>query len=168
MISDVLQYSNINNNLTAKETVCVAEVIDTIKENIEHSQNNIEITLTTDDFIPDVIGHRTQLYQLLQNLVNNGIKYQPIGAKPHIHIGTQDADSHWKFSVSDNGIGIEQKHLEKIFEIFRRLHSSSEYAGTGIGLSICKKVVENHHGKIWVESTKGKGSTFYFTLSKHA
>ena len=103
---------------------------------------------------------------MFQNLINNGLKYQKIDTEPHVHISVKDTDEHWTFMVQDNGIGMEERHLKKIFEVFQRLHRRSKYAGTGIGLSICKKVVERHGGTIWVESEKDVGSTFYFTLLK--
>lgn len=116
--------------------------------------------------LPSVQAVDSQLYQLFQNLINNGLKYQPAGRVPTIRIEAVDQGTHWQFSVADNGIGIPQRHQERIFEVFRRLHSSSQYPGTGIGLAICRKVVERHGGKIWVESQPDQGSTFRFTLAK--
>jgi len=113
-----------------------------------------------------VFGNKTQLYQLLQNLINNGLKYQKPNTKPHVHVGIEESAKQWKFFIKDNGIGMEERHLKKIFDVFLRLHRKDEYVGTGIGLSICKKIVERHGGEIWVDSKKGKGSTFYFTIIK--
>ena len=104
--------------------------------------------------------------QLLQNLIGNAIKFEG-GKTPEIHVGaTRDGDS-WVFSVKDNGIGIEPQYAERIFLIFQRLHGAGEYAGTGIGLAVCKKIVERHGGKIRLESEPGQGTTFYFTLPAH-
>jgi light-regulated signal transduction histidine kinase (bacteriophytochrome) len=103
------------------------------------------------------------LAQVFQNLIANGIKLQSEKA-PKIHLSAEKKENECVFSVKDNGIGIDPQYSEKIFEVFKRLHRKEEYPGTGIGLAICKKIVERHGGRIWVESELGKGATFYFTL----
>jgi PAS domain S-box-containing protein len=113
--------------------------------------------------LPDVIGDRSQLVQLIQNLIGNGLTYH--GNKPpRIHISAERGAEEWIFSVHDDGIGIDPKYYEQIFEIFKRLHDQKDYPGTGIGLAVCRRVVSRHGGKIWAKSEPGNGSTFYFTI----
>jgi PAS domain S-box-containing protein len=115
--------------------------------------------------LPIVNGLESQLQQVFQNLISNALKYHNHN-KPEINIGAKEKGSFWEFHVSDNGIGIDPKYFDKIFIIFQRLHDKNEYSGTGIGLAICKKIIEKHGGQIWLHSEVGKGSTFYFTLPK--
>jgi light-regulated signal transduction histidine kinase (bacteriophytochrome) len=117
----------------------------------------------THDPLPKVQGDRTQLIQLFQNLISNGIKFRREDT-PHIHIGVKRLADKWLFSIHDNGVGIEAQYTDRIFIIFQRLHSRAVHPGTGIGLSICKKIVERHGGNLWVESQPEQGSVFYFTL----
>ncbi|MCW3987362.1 MAG: ATP-binding protein, partial [Candidatus Bathyarchaeota archaeon] len=119
--------------------------------------------LVTHDPLPTVFADESQLVQLLQNLIDNGVKFRS-EKPPHIHVSAMKKGSEWVFSVRDNGMGIDPQYHERIFEVFQRLHTGEEYSGTGIGLAICKKVVERHGGRMWVESQPGEGSTFYFTL----
>jgi light-regulated signal transduction histidine kinase (bacteriophytochrome) len=113
--------------------------------------------------LPTVTADRSQLVQVLQNLIANAIKFR--GTEPPVvRITAKKKDREWVFSVADNGIGIAPEHAEVVFAIFKRLHTRTEYPGSGIGLSICKKIVEHHGGRIWVESEPGRGCTFVFTL----
>jgi signal transduction histidine kinase len=117
----------------------------------------------THDPLPTVMGDEFQLGQLFQNLLGNALKYRD-SKPPQVHVSCKQETEQWTFAVQDNGIGIEPQYRERIFQIFQRLHTREEYEGSGIGLAICKKIVERHGGKIWVESELGKGATFYFTI----
>jgi chemotaxis family two-component system sensor kinase Cph1 len=113
--------------------------------------------------LPTILTNRMQMIQLFQNLIGNSLKFCG-DRSPLIHIGAERKGDEWVFSVRDNGIGIAPQHRERIFQIFQRLHGRETYPGTGIGLAICKKVVERHEGRIWVESQLGEGSTFFVGL----
>jgi hypothetical protein len=115
------------------------------------------------DPLPNVMGDELLLVQLFQNLVGNGIKFRD-GERPEIHVSCKLDNQRWVFSVKDNGIGIDPRYAERVFLLFQRLHTRQEYSGTGIGLALCKKIVERHGGRIWVESEPGKGCDFCFTL----
>jgi light-regulated signal transduction histidine kinase (bacteriophytochrome) len=121
--------------------------------------------VVTHDAMPTLPADEVQLGQLLQNLIGNALKFRSASV-PRIHVGVSQKEQEWQFEVRDNGIGIEPQYYERIFMVFQRLHNKGEYSGTGIGLAICKKVVERHGGRIWVESRPGQGSSFYFTLPK--
>jgi signal transduction histidine kinase len=162
LIKDLLDFSRIGKNQDMEEVDCnmaLQDVIADIDKVIKDS--NAEITA---EYLPVISGYNTELKQLFQNLLLNGIKFRKKSISPKINITVQKKDDYWLFGFIDNGIGIEQEHNERIFIIFQRLHTRGEYQGSGIGLSNCKKIVELHHGKIWVESIQGEGSTFYFTI----
>lgn len=165
LIQDLLQYSRIGKGDKDKAPVPLHEVVAAVLQmyapTLEETGANVQM-----DELPVVIGNKTQLTQLFQNLVGNALKYRSEDT-PLIKIGCKEENGEWLFSVSDNGIGIDPKFYAKVFVIFQRLHNKSEFSGTGIGLAICKKIIENHGGRIWVESTPGKGSTFYFTIPKN-
>ena len=164
LITDILSYSSISSDTQMYENVDVEALISVIKKDLLGSSNNkAEITA---DVLPILQGNRTQLFQLFQNLISNGLKYQKPDSTPHIHISVESSDKYWLFAFKDNGIGMQERHLNKIFEVFQRLHGKKQYAGTGVGLAICKKVVERHDGAIWVESEVDVGSTFYVKLLK--
>lgn len=119
----------------------------------------------TQDSLPTVVGDTVQLTQLLQNLIGNAIKFRG-DPQPSIHVSAKLRVAEWVFSVQDNGIGIDPQHFDRIFLIFNRLHTYKQHPGTGVGLAVCKRIVERHNGTIWVESEPGKGSNFYFTISQ--
>ena len=119
--------------------------------------------VATHDPLPTLTADATQLGQVFQNLIANAIKFR--GEAPlRVHISAEQKDGAWEFAVGDNGIGIEPQYADRIFVIFERLHTREEYPGTGIGLSVCKRIAERHGGRIWVESAPGEGATFYFTI----
>ncbi|TDH28814.1 PAS domain S-box protein [Segetibacter sp. 3557_3] len=164
LILDLLEYSRVNTNKSELEQVdlneVAANVLLTYKQLLSETDGSIDITS-----LPMIKGNRTQLTQLLQNLIGNALKYRR-AEPPRIQVTVEEHPQEFEFAVIDNGIGIEERFYHKIFVIFQRLHHKNEYSGTGIGLAICKKIIEKHGGRIWVESEPGEGSTFYFTLPK--
>jgi PAS domain S-box-containing protein len=164
MIRDLLEYSRIQRQEITFQPQPLAEILRLTTENLRFliEESNAQIIPGP---LPEVRGDAGQLTSLLQNLIANAITYRG-DQRPEIRIRAAAQGDQWRISVQDNGIGIESAYLERIFQVFQRLHTRKEYPGTGIGLAICKKIVERHHGRIWVESEPGKGSTFHFTLPK--
>jgi len=161
LINDLLAYSRVGTKgKPFAPTDCEAlleEVLSNLEVAIKESGARI-----THDPLPQVMADEGQLARVFQNLIGNALKF--CDQAPEVHVSAEKADGQWRFSVRDNGIGIEPDQQEKIFVVFQRLHRRDEYAGTGIGLAITKKIVERHGGRIWVESEPGRGSTFYFTI----
>jgi PAS domain S-box-containing protein len=164
LITDLLAYSRVNSkDLVLRATECEAVLratLQNLRAAIDESGAVVEC-----DPLPVLVGDAVQLGQLFQNLIGNAIKFRG-QAPPSVHIAADDHGSDWLFSVRDNGIGIDPKHADRVFQIFQRLHTREQYPGTGIGLAVCKKVVERHGGRLWVESQPGAGSNFLFTLPK--
>src|SRR5450432_81949 len=164
LIQDLLLYSRVGTNKEDFTSIDLNEVMQyttrVLEENIK--ETGTEITVKS---LPVIVANKTLTSQLFVNLVSNAIKYHG-DKKPEIEIGCNEEGGQWVFYIKDNGIGIDPKYFDKIFIIFKRLHNKSEYSGTGIGLAICKKIVETHKGKIWVESETRKGSIFYFSIPK--
>jgi len=165
IIDDLLDYSRIGNEDNHMISCDGENVLEGALENLCGLITSHNAQISYDPF-PPIYGNPVQIMRLIQNLVANGIKYQPSGNRPHIHIGFMNQPEQWCISIRDNGIGINEKFIEQIFQPFRRLHAWEQYEGTGLGLSICKKIVENHGGRIWATSAPGEGSLFYFTLCK--
>ncbi|MBD2571329.1 sensor histidine kinase [Anabaena lutea] len=162
LIDDVLAYSKVDTQAIAFQ---VTEVDTALERALSNLRKRISETGTiiTHDPLPTVMADSTQLMQLFLNLIGNAIKFRS-EEPPQIHIGAERLEDEWLFSVRDNGIGIDPRFSDRIFIIFQRLHTRDEYPGTGMGLAICKKIVECHRGRIWVESQLGQGATFYFTI----
>ncbi|HLY62960.1 MAG TPA: PAS domain S-box protein [Terriglobia bacterium] len=164
LLGDLLAYSEIGARLEdPPEAVDLNQVMESVRQNLKASIDENR-ALVISDRLPTVRGHQSHFIQLFQNLIGNALKYKG-DDPPRIQVTVQEADSHLRFAVSDNGIGIAPEDREKIFEVFRRLHGK-DVAGTGIGLAICQRVVERYAGRIWVESQVGQGSMFVFTLPK--
>jgi PAS domain S-box-containing protein len=163
LINDLLAYSRVGTTVRLFEPTPCPNVIKQVIHNLEPAILESKATITYDE-LPVVMADKLQLEQLFQNLISNAIKFCS-QARPQIHItAKQNQVNEWVFSVQDNGIGIEQIYADRIFVIFQRLHTRDKYSGTGIGLAICKKIVERHNGQIWFESQLGQGTTFYFTI----
>jgi light-regulated signal transduction histidine kinase (bacteriophytochrome) len=165
LIEDLLAYSRVGTRSKEFHRVAVeaplCRAINNLRASVEEAGASI-----TYDALPTVEGDELQLSQLFQNLIGNALKFRSASV-PRIHVFAKEADHEWEFAVQDNGLGIEPAYFERIFMVFQRLHNKGEYPGTGIGLAICKKVVERHGGRIWVESQLGEGSSFRFTLPKN-
>ena len=162
LIIDLLNYSKINRQMPEAEVnlnTLVQDVLVNLKSRIVESHSVITV-----DNLPVIFADKTQMMQVFQNLIANAIKFQPKENIPEIKISAEKRPDEWLFSVKDNGIGIDKKYHEKVFVIFKQLHSKAMFHGTGIGLAVVKKIVERHGGSIWFESELGKGTTFYFTL----
>ena len=162
LINDLLGYSRAGSNPLKLETVDIGEVLgpvlNTLALHIAETHADVEVGP-----MPKLTGDALQLGRVFQNLVENALKYRS-AAPPRIRIAAEPASVGWRFSVTDNGIGIDPRFREQIFEIFKRLHGREHYSGTGIGLAVTKLVVERHGGRIWVEPAEGGGSIFLFTL----
>ncbi|WP_224332392.1 MEDS domain-containing protein [Haloprofundus halobius] len=164
MVDDLLAFSRIEQADGEFEPVEGDAVIERVTADLRMQIEESGAEIVTHS-LPTVVGDRKQLDQLFNNLISNAIKYND-SDPPSVEITAEERTDHWQFSVTDNGIGIDPDSTERIFEVFKRLHRDDESPGTGIGLSLCQEIVENHAGKIWVDSTPGEGSTFSFTLSK--
>jgi PAS domain S-box-containing protein len=162
LLDDLLEYCRVGTQGKAFQPVDCGTALDQALANLKIALDEAGAVVTREE-LPTVSGDGPQLVQLFQNLIANAIKFrgpQP----PRVHVAARRQDAVWLFSVRDNGIGIDPQQAGRLFVLFQRLHTREEYAGTGIGLAICKKIVERHHGRIWVESQPVQGSVFYFTL----
>ena len=167
MITDLLSYSRVGTRGKSMEPVDTQVALGQARTNLSMSIEETHAVITNDD-LPMVLADESQLVQLFQNLIGNALRFHKPEVSPRVHVSAESRDGEWIFSVRDNGIGIDPQYFERIFVIFQRLNNRDDFQGTGIGLAICKKIVERHGGKIWVESQAGQGSTFYFTLKRAA
>ena len=165
LIQNLLQYAQVGRASLTESRAMVDELISQAVQNVRSSVDASGAELVIENEVESVYGDSIQLVQLLQNLLSNALKFTDSEA-PRVTIRVLDKNGFATFAVQDNGIGIAQEDMGKIFEIFKRLNTKKDYPGTGIGLSICKKIVERHGGRIWFESEKDFGTTFYFTLNE--
>ena len=166
LINDILAFSRLQTHEKPHEAVDIDQVLADVKHNLKLKIRENRAKIVTES-LPTVQGNAKQLGQLFQNLISNALKYRSPDRAPEIHVRGEERSKEWHFSVSDNGIGIEKQYFNRIFIIFQRLHTSKEYEGTGVGLAICKRIVEQHGGNIWLDSQPGQGTTFYFTINKY-
>ena len=165
LIAGLLEYSRVGRLDEPLGAVDTNAALDQALSNLRSAIEEAHATVTREP-LPTVTGNAGRLAQVFQNLIGNDIKFRLPDQASEIHVSATPRDREWRFAVRDNGIGIDPKYLDRIFVIFQRLHTRAEYPGTGIGLSICKKVIERHGGRIWVESRPGSGATFHFTLPR--
>ncbi|QQP88901.1 PAS domain S-box protein [Skermanella sp. TT6] len=168
LILDLLDYSRVGRRSKAMAPIPVAEVIAAARHNLQVALAESAAILRVPPDLPVVPADDNELTRLFQNLIGNAVKYRSPGTVPEISIDWADEPGCWRFGVTDNGLGIAAEHFDRIFMVFQRLHGRGDYDGTGIGLAICRKIVEHHGGRIWVTSEPGRGSTFHFTLAKPA
>jgi PAS domain S-box-containing protein len=162
LIQDLLEYSRVGTHGREPSPIATEEVLMGVLANLKIAIDESAAAITHGP-LPEVMADESQIFQLLQNLVANAIKFRGPSA-PQVHIEAERQGDHWLFAVRDNGIGIDPAQYGRVFQVFQRLHSRDEYPGSGIGLAVCKRIVQRHGGQIWVESQPGAGSTFYFTL----
>ncbi len=168
MITDILSFSRVKNDKLSFESFDIEITIEKVLLHLRELTTKLDVQFTLLSQLPDrIIAHPTYIYQVFQNLIKNALKFRKKNIKCEIKIAYKELETHHQFSIADNGIGIEEKNFNKIFQLFSKLHHRKKYEGTGIGLSVCKKIIELHEGKIWLESTFGEGTTFYFTINKN-
>ena len=163
LIKDVLEYARVGAQSQSLSLTDCNLAVDQALENLHVFVNDHSATIRRTE-LPTIEGNLSQLTQLFQNLIANAIKFARPGVAPEVKISAELLDNQWRFEVRDNGIGIAAENVDRIFKIFARLHGSDNYTGNGIGLATCKKIVEAHQGKIWVESQLNEGTSFYFSL----
>ena len=164
LIRALLEYSRVGTRGQDLSRFSLNDVLDTVRRDLSLAIQESGASVTNDP-LPEVHADRTQITQLLQNLVGNGLKFHG-GAPPRVHVSAEERARELVVTVRDEGIGIDPRYKERIFQIFQRLHGPAEYSGTGIGLAVCRRIVERHGGRIWVESQPGQGAVFQFTIPR--
>jgi light-regulated signal transduction histidine kinase (bacteriophytochrome) len=163
LLNDLLEYSRIGNRGKGFEQVDTSTILRQVVSNLQLLITENSALITNDD-LPMVKTDESQILRVFQNLIENAIKFKKKTELPKIHISCSKLNNMYQFSVTDNGIGMEMQYHDRVFTIFQRLHSVKDYPGTGIGLSINKRIIERHGGTIWFESVLNEGTTFYFTI----
>lgn len=163
LIEDLLRYTRLDGSVVPFEEVVMTEIVDEVRANLAGVIEETKASVRVDGELPVVVADRVQLVQLLQNLVSNSLKFRS-DEHPRVRIRCCESTGEWVFCVEDNGIGIDAQYHDRIFDVFKRLHHRREHPGNGMGLAICRRIVHRHGGRIWVESSRGKGSQFFFTL----
>jgi len=166
MINDLLEYSRVDSGDAGIVEFDVEKQFEIIRQNLEEPIEQTQANITINGLPETLYFNPIRFTRVMQNIIGNAIKYRDDNRTPNIKISAKERKHEWLISIEDNGIGIKPEYLDQIFVIFKRLHGRNEYSGTGIGLSVCKRIIEGAGGKLWVESTHGKGSTFYITIKK--
>jgi light-regulated signal transduction histidine kinase (bacteriophytochrome) len=166
LIEDLLTYSRVNSEAHVVQTIIIKDLITEVTDSISHFIKEKNATIDLEE-VPLVIqANKLKIKQLFQNLITNAIKFHHLEKMPHVHISGIEQDEYWLFEIKDNGIGVPDTMKDKIFQLFKKIHYQPEHYGTGIGLALCKRIIDQHRGEIWVESQPGLGSSFYFTIKK--
>ena len=163
LIQDLLSFSRVTTRGQPRTRIHARDALENALSNLQTVIAETGARITHDD-LPEVDADRTQLVQVFQNLIGNAVKFRKSGESPCVHIASEQQGAECVFSVRDNGIGINPKYFDRIFVIFQRLHTKETYPGSGIGLALCKSIIERHGGRIWVESQPDKGTIFRFTV----
>jgi PAS domain S-box-containing protein len=166
LVTDLLQYARLTTEDDRPSSVALDEDLEAALTQLDQAIVESGASISHDP-MPKVLADRGQMVRLFQNLVGNAIKYRKPDEPPKVHISAEQKDAEWVISIRDNGIGFDPKYASAIFEPFKRLHTAEEYSGTGVGLAICRRIVQAQRGRIWAESQPGQGATFYFTLPVH-